>query len=103
MKIKNSIKCYDNGNIECEWWHKENDTLYRHKEDGPAYTVYYKDGELLYEEWWMNNNKHRIDGPAIKEYNKHGTVSREFYFIKSNHVNSRYFNAEMKVIVIWRE
>jgi len=81
MKIKKSVKYHDNGNTWKELWHKEGDEYHYHKEDGPAYRSFYLNGELAYEEWWVNNKEHRMDGPASAYYNKDGTILFEKYHI----------------------
>lgn len=36
----------------------------KHRDNGPAITVYRTDGSLLAEHWYINNQLHRQDGPA---------------------------------------
>lgn len=54
-----------------------------HREDGPAITIYYKNGEY-HERWYKNNVQHRDDGPAVyfscdktEEWWRNGVLHRE--------------------------
>ena len=83
MKIKKSILYYDNGNIRDEWWHKEGDRDYWHKEDGPAFIRYYLSGEKELEAWWVDDERHKIDGPACIFYDPDGTIIDKEYWINN--------------------
>ena len=74
LKLNKSVKYHENGNTWKELWHREDDTYYHHREDGPAYIGYYDTGEKHCEEWWVDDKRHRMDGPADIAYNTDGTV-----------------------------
>jgi len=81
LKIKRSIIYHDNGNIEREYWHKEGNGSYWHREDGPAIITYHDTGELYDEEWWVDNKLHRIDGPAFIRYYLSGEKKHEEWWV----------------------
>ncbi len=56
-----------------------NDNL--HREDGPAFTSYYRDGSLKDEAYYIDGKVHREDGPAGIRYNEDGYVESEIYCI----------------------
>jgi len=51
-----------------------------HREDGPAYIVYHKDGSIDIEEYYIDGKKHREDGPAFIYYNMYGKIIYEAYY-----------------------
>jgi len=51
-----------------------------HREDGPAYIRYYRDGNIQYEKWYINGVLHREDGPAIIDYYKNGSIKFEQWY-----------------------
>jgi len=87
MKIEKSVDYYNNGNIWHEGWHKEGNEYQCHREDGPAYVVYYYSGEKEFEVWCVHNKKHKVDGPAFISYNKDGTVRFEKYYINGERLS----------------
>jgi len=87
MKIKKSILYYDNGNIRDEWWHKEGDDGYYHREEGPAQIIYHKSGGISYEAWLVDDEEHRMDGPACIYYHKDGTIIAEEYYINGENLS----------------
>jgi len=87
VAITKSIDYYSNGNIRYEKWHREDGEFYLHREDGPAYVVYYVSGEKMNEAWWVNGKKHRIDGPAFIHYNEDDTIWLESYYINGKRLS----------------
>jgi len=79
MRIKHSVYYHSSGNVEYEKWHKEGDEYYWHRENGPAFIMYYESGEKKYESWWVNDIQHKIDGPACITYYKDGTIYEEYW------------------------
>ena len=55
--------------------------LTRHREDGPAYQRFYNNGQLEYEEYYLNGIAHRLDGPAFQTFYDNGQLSYEEYWI----------------------
>lgn len=52
-----------------------------HREDGPAFLRFRKDGELMLEIWYTNNAVHRIDGPAVIDYHPDGGEENVEYWL----------------------
>jgi len=52
-----------------------------HCEDGPAFLVFFKHGQVNYKEYYLNGVLHREDGPAKITYSKNGRVIFQTYFI----------------------
>lgn len=71
---------YYNGSISAEHFYDENGINY-HREDGPAYTIYYNNGQVSEERYHIRGQIHREDGPAITHYNTAGRVTREEWYI----------------------
>jgi len=79
---------YHSCEIDCYWKDKEyydydctikllevyykNKVTNWHRDDGPAYIEYDKNGKIMIEEWCQNDKIHRIGGPAYIEYDKNG-------------------------------
>lgn len=64
---------YPNGNIECE---------YEYLDENICHEIYYYDnGNKSWELWGLNRLKHRIDGPAYISYNKNGDIRFEQWYI----------------------
>jgi antitoxin component YwqK of YwqJK toxin-antitoxin module len=68
---------YDSNKIKEKIRYDKN--MNRHCDDGPAYTSYYQNGDIRYEQWFLNGINHRISEPAIIMYNN-GIVVRETWF-----------------------
>ena len=49
-----------------------------YRENKPA-IIEYKNGVVLLEEWWGNNNYHRCDGPAVIVYRDGEIVNEEWW------------------------
>ena len=73
----------ENGLISCLKYKNENNKLYRNIDIGPAYILYYKNGKIEYEEYWVNDKRHRPieEGPAIVSYYENGQIEVEYYWI----------------------
>jgi hypothetical protein len=59
------------------------DVYYFHRLDGPAYQVWYKNGQKKKEVWFKDDNYHRLDGPAMLAWDKNGNKTEERYFINN--------------------
>ena len=53
----------------------------QHREDGPAYERYYKNGTIACREWYINGKMHREDGPADEQYYVNGTIWYQIWYI----------------------
>lgn len=84
---------YGNGHISKEYfWDSINR---RHREDGPAYTEYYPNGNKEYEAYYQNDLLHREDGPAQICYKYNGKIEKEYYWIKGTKITD-----ELQIMVI---
>lgn len=51
-----------------------------HREDGPAETMYYENGQKECEKWYQNDRLHREEGPALITYLSDGQIEMEAWF-----------------------
>jgi hypothetical protein len=63
---------------EEEWLDKDGEF---HREDGPACTTYYENGNIKYENYYINGNKHRENGPAYVSYYENGNIKFKIYYL----------------------
>ena len=78
-KVQEYKEYYDNGNIHHIYYlnkYGQHHNLY-----GPAYIVYYENGNKRHEVYYINGKCHRKDGPAYIEYYENGNKYREVYYI----------------------
>lgn len=54
-----------------------------HREGGPAYRTWHKNGVLESEEYLLHSLHHRTDGPAFCQWNEDGEVICEEYYISA--------------------
>ncbi|MHA1670941.1 MAG: hypothetical protein ACTSV5_10255 [Promethearchaeota archaeon] len=59
----------------------------KHRKEGPAVTIYAKNGNLLREEYYINDSRHRINGPAYIEYDYYGEIFYEAWWINGKKLN----------------
>jgi hypothetical protein len=52
-----------------------------HNPNGPAYIEYFPNGNIHYEEYFINGKQHRENGPAFIWYRKNGTIRIEEYYL----------------------
>jgi len=64
------ITRYPNGAIYQIVYHLDDDDMFWHREDGPAFEKFFLNGKLARQDWWFNNKKHKTDGPATIIYSK---------------------------------
>ena len=62
-----------------ETYKKPNGLL--HREDGPAVIVYYENGNIKSEEYYIDGERHREDGPTQISYYSDGLISEVSYFL----------------------
>lgn len=79
--------CYDNGEIEMRWYDENG---LKHKEKGPAYLLFHKDGQRLKEKWYIHGMKNSTNGPATKEWYADGRRKKESHFLmgKRHHLKA---------------
>jgi antitoxin component YwqK of YwqJK toxin-antitoxin module len=70
--------CYD-GDVRFKFYLNKDSKC--HREDGPATTSYYTNGNIMYESYHIDNKLHRIDGPAYISYYSDGSIKSECYRI----------------------
>jgi antitoxin component YwqK of YwqJK toxin-antitoxin module len=85
---------YLNGNI----WYKE----YRlngfyHREDGPAYIVYYNNGSVKREVYFIDGLYYREDGPAIIYYDENGNITYEKYYLGQNELTEEEWFSQLSI------
>ena len=51
-----------------------------HREDGPALELYYENGNKLYDAYYINGKQHRENGPARIQYYENGNIEFVTYF-----------------------
>lgn len=80
--LEHHIEYYDEQKTKkhYEYWRLD-DKL--HRENGPAYIHYYKNGNIHYQQYCLNGQLHNLKGPAFVFYNKDGTVSDKHYYINN--------------------
>ena len=71
---------YSNGKIRCEEYFLINSRK-RYRIDGPAYILYYDDGNVEFEGYFINSQLHREDGPARIWYYQNGKIEHTEYWI----------------------
>jgi hypothetical protein len=77
-------KLYDGSFLSCEFWGYEipySDMMY-HREDGPAYIWYNKNGSIECEAYYIGGIKHRDNGPAEIRRDVNGNIITEIYYYK---------------------
>jgi antitoxin component YwqK of YwqJK toxin-antitoxin module len=65
-----------------EWFNKDNE---RHREDSHAISLYYTDGNIMRESYYLNGKRHREDGPALIQYNENGNIKCKIYYLNGNY------------------
>jgi hypothetical protein len=64
--------------VEIEYTTYSNYETRYHREDGPARMVF-RNGEIQWEQYYINNSRHREDGPADIFYNRDGSKDEIWY------------------------
>jgi antitoxin component YwqK of YwqJK toxin-antitoxin module len=73
-----------------EWLDKDNE---RHREDSPAISLYYTDGNIMRESYYLNGKRHREDGPALIQYNENGNIKSEKYYLNGKKITKIKFDS----------
>lgn len=93
MEIEKITKHFNDGSY-VEYYHKKGNDLYWHREDGPAFIRYNKNGSIRYEEYWINSKLHREDGPANIRYNPDGSIEYNYYYINNKIISKEQYKKE---------
>ena len=80
-KTKNSEQYYLNGQY--------------HNHNGPAYRLWYENGQLCCEEYWVNGRLHNPNGMAICIMLKTGLVWDYQYWIEGEYLTKEQFFAKL--------
>jgi antitoxin component YwqK of YwqJK toxin-antitoxin module len=64
-----------------------------HNEEGPAYIRYHENGKVEYQEWWVNGKLHNEEGPAYIEYYEDGKVSYQSWYINDKLLSKEDFTS----------
>ena len=75
---------HPDGTPKFEWWFLADEA---HREDGPAYVHYGRDGGRL-ERWYRHNHRHRTDGPAVIEFDPDGVVLKAEWWLGGKDVTT---------------
>jgi antitoxin component YwqK of YwqJK toxin-antitoxin module len=69
----------------------------------PTFSGFYKNGQIEYQEWWLNGNRHNENGPAEIRYYENGQIKYQSWYIngKRHNVNKNasihyYENCQIK-------
>lgn len=73
---------HDNGSLLCETFRLKNGKL--HNTSGPAYRFWYKNGQLCYEGFWIEDKMHNTSGPAVRTWLETGELASEQFYIDGN-------------------
>ena len=79
--LKLSIITFENGLISKLEYRNEKNELHRNPKIGPAVISYYKNGNISYEEYWVNDKKHRLGEPSFIRYYENGNIHYEEYWV----------------------
>lgn len=63
-----------------------------HRENGPAYTIYNENNNIIYETYWVEGIRHREDGPALIRYSDNGIIFEVEYYVNGYHMLEDEFN-----------
>ena len=58
-------------------------------------TGYYRNGNVYYEIYFLNDKYHRTDGPAFIDYNEDGRVYREEYYLNGIRFYKKVINSKL--------
>jgi antitoxin component YwqK of YwqJK toxin-antitoxin module len=64
-----------------------------HNEEGPAYISYYANGTVAYQEWYLNGKWHNGEGPARIWYYEDGTVAYQEWFLDGKYLTKEDFTS----------
>jgi len=96
--LKSPIITVENGLILNLEYRNEKNKLHRNSEISPASIVYYKNGNIHYEQYWVNGKKHKLGGPASIVYYKNGNIDYVSYF-----TNGEMYRLENFAYIEYRE
>jgi len=91
--MKKTTEEYGNGDIKKEVWYDKNGSF--HRSDGPAFTCYYDNGQIMYSIYIVNGKWNKTDGPAFIEYRKDGNLSKEEYWLNGSEYSKIEYEQEL--------
>jgi hypothetical protein len=69
-----------------------------HREDGPAYQKWFKNGQLDIQIYYKKDKWHREDGPASQKWFKNGQLNYQFFY-----KNAKYHREDGPACISWDE
>ena len=66
-----------------------------HREDGPAFVAYYKNGTIGMESYCLNNQMHRENGPAQIFYKQDKHINQVHYYLNGKGYTKEQFETQM--------
>jgi len=63
-----------------------------HNPEGPAFKSWYDNGQIKYEEYYLNGKRHNSDGPAYKCWYDNGQIEYEEYWLNGTLLTKEEFN-----------
>jgi antitoxin component YwqK of YwqJK toxin-antitoxin module len=70
-----------------------NDEL--HNPNGPAYRGWHENGQLARESYWLNDKLHNPNGPALRGWYENGQLAYEQYYLNGEELTKEQFEAKM--------
>ena len=73
------VEYYDDGNVKCVEWLDEAWEL--HNPHGPALQLFYEDGTLEVQEFYIDGKEHNTNGPSYHWFYDDGTLQEQSFYI----------------------
>lgn len=86
-ELRETRKSFYEGGGKKLFWERNFDGEYDSIGGEPAFVTYYKNGQVLIQEWYKDGKYHRERGPAFIEYTQDGQVVAEKYFLDGEEVS----------------
>jgi antitoxin component YwqK of YwqJK toxin-antitoxin module len=80
---KGNVKLWPNGS-PMTISYKDPITNKYHRTNGSALTMFYKNGKIKSEYWYIQGKYHQKDGPAVINYYDNGKIKSEHWYIQGN-------------------
>mgnify|MGYP000873933579 CR=1 FL=1 len=85
-------------------WHKNGQISYeeywingeKHNTEGPAFRSWYKNGQIHSKVYWINGKLHNTEGPAFRSWDENGQISYEEYWINGEKLSKEECENEVK-------
>lgn len=70
-----------------------------HRTDGPASVGYHENGSICWQRWWFDGKRHRTDGPACIDYDRNGKITFQYWFINGHSEKNDHFDGYKSIII----